>query len=101
MPPLESQARGTADLNEAERAALAEVQRRGDGAEVVCIVRPLADPRAKSEVIMLDRASSAFLKQLAADRQAQEARHMTSHQVRPALGSWWSVVGGECSSTGG
>lgn len=69
-------------LNDAERAALAEVQKRGDGAEVICIVRPLADPRAKSEVIMLDRASSAFLKQLAVDRQAQETRHTTSLQVR-------------------
>jgi hypothetical protein len=30
---------------------------------------------------MLDRASSAFLKQLASDRQAQDARHVTSLEV--------------------
>ena len=31
---------------------------------------------------MLDRASSAFLRQLAADREAQETRHLTSLEVR-------------------
>jgi len=45
---------------------------------VICIVRSLNNPQAKSEVIMLDRASSAFLQQLSADRQAQESRHLTS-----------------------
>jgi thiol-disulfide isomerase/thioredoxin len=69
---------GLAGLSASEQAALAEVQKRGDGAEVICIVRSLSNPQAKSEVIMLDRASSAFLKQLASDRQAQDARHLTS-----------------------
>jgi thiol-disulfide isomerase/thioredoxin len=79
--PIDAQAAALGALNQAERAALAEVQKRGDGAEVICIVRSLSDPRAKSEVIMLDRASSAFLKQLAADRKAQGGRHLTSLQV--------------------
>jgi thiol-disulfide isomerase/thioredoxin len=65
-------------LSEAERAALVELRKRGESAEVICIVRSLSDPQAKSEVIMLDRASAAFLKQLAVDRQAQESRHLTS-----------------------
>jgi hypothetical protein len=54
----------------------------GEDAEVICIVRSLASPDAKSKVIVLDRASRAFLEQLAADRQAQEARHLTSLKVR-------------------
>jgi thiol-disulfide isomerase/thioredoxin len=65
-----------------EPATLAQVRNRADGAEVICIIRPLANPQSKSEVIMLDRASSAFLEQLAADREAQEARHLTSLKVR-------------------
>jgi thiol-disulfide isomerase/thioredoxin len=78
---------GMAALDESQRVALAEVQKRGDGAEVICIVRSLGDPRAKSEVIKLDRASSDFLKQLATDRQAQEARHLTSLQKRRGQGN--------------
>jgi thiol-disulfide isomerase/thioredoxin len=76
---MPAQAGALADI---EPASLAEVQNRADSAEVICIIRPLANPQAKSEVIMLDRASSAFLKQLAADREAQEARHLTSLKVR-------------------
>ncbi len=64
-----------------EPAALAELRKAGSGAEVICIVRPLSDPRAKSEVIMLDRASPAFLQQLAVDREAQQSRHLTSLNV--------------------
>ncbi len=52
-----------------------------DGAEVICVVRPLNKPNAASEVIRLDRASQAFLQQLASDRQAQAARHLTSLEV--------------------
>ncbi len=52
-----------------------------DGAEVICVVRPLNNPNAASEVIRLDRASQAFLQQLANDRQAQAARHLTSLEV--------------------
>ena len=66
----------------AEPAALGEMVESADGAEVICIVRSLSSPDAKSEVIVLDRASSDFLRQLAADRQAQEARHLTSLKVR-------------------
>lgn len=69
-------------LNDAERATIAQLERGSDHAEVICIVRSLNNPQAKSEVIMLDRASSAFLQQLSADRQAQESRHLTSLRSR-------------------
>ncbi len=68
-------------MSPAEQAALAQMH-TGDGAEVVCVVRSLGNPQARSEVIKLDRASSAFLKQLDADREAQESRHLTSRNVR-------------------
>ena len=46
---------------------LEELNRRiGDGAEVICIVRPRNNPQAKSEVLMLDRASAGLLERLSA-----------------------------------
>jgi thiol-disulfide isomerase/thioredoxin len=63
-------------------AALAAVGPGGESAEVICIIRPLSNPRAKSEVIMLDRASPQLLQQLATDREAQQSRHLTSLNVR-------------------
>jgi len=48
-----------------EQAALEEIRRHlKDGSKVVCVICS-RDPAAKSEVIMLDRASPEFLKQLA------------------------------------
>ncbi|MBX3414304.1 MAG: trypsin-like peptidase domain-containing protein [Pirellulales bacterium] len=67
-----------ARLSPQERAALEAINKHSGGAEVICVVRPLADPRAKSEIIVLDHASPAFLQQLAAERQVQDARHLTS-----------------------
>lgn len=68
-----------------ETAALAEIRRRSAGAEVICIVRPLDDSRAKSEIIVLDRASPEFLKQLTADQRMQQARHLTSARLPKPL----------------
>ncbi|HVX11623.1 MAG TPA: thioredoxin domain-containing protein [Pirellulales bacterium] len=66
-----------------EAATLSEIGRRSEGAEVICIVRSLSDPRAKSEIIVLDRASPGFVKQLASEQQVQQMRHLTSEK-RPA-----------------
>jgi len=65
-----------------EQAALEEIRRRlQEGAEVVCVVRPRNNPAAKSEIIMLDKASPAFLAQLAAETEAQHSRQLTSLAV--------------------
>jgi hypothetical protein len=53
-------------------------------AEVICIVRPHADPRAKSEIIVLDRATPRFLDWLATEQRTQSARQMTSLEVPAA-----------------
>lgn len=74
-------------LTAQERATLSEIRRRGAGAEVICIVRSLADPRAKSEIIVLDRASSDFLDQLSSQVRVQQARHLTSERQTKGDGS--------------
>ena len=79
-PAAESHS-ASAQLTPDEAAALAELRRKANGAEVICIVRPLADPKAHSEIIVLDKASSAFLEQLAAERRTQETRQLTSLAV--------------------
>ncbi|MBN2474567.1 MAG: trypsin-like peptidase domain-containing protein [Pirellulales bacterium] len=62
-------------LTASEQAALDEIRQRLDeGAEVICVIRSRTDPKAKSEIIMLDRASPGFLSRLAAQTGARVAR---------------------------
>jgi S1-C subfamily serine protease len=75
--PPESQS----GLSEREQAALAQLRNVPEGAEVICIIRSVDNPQAKSDVIYLDRASPQFLQQLAAERRNQEARVLTSFGV--------------------
>ena len=73
---------GSSRLDTAEQAALEEIrQKLQSGAEVICVVRSRQDPAARSEVIMLDRVSPAFLKQLAAEALAENPRHLTSLEI--------------------
>ncbi len=75
---------GLADVKQltpAESATLAALSSKMQGAEVICIVRSLTDPQAKSEIIVLDRASPAFMERLSAERSTQGARHLTSLDV--------------------
>ena len=65
-------------LNEAERSALAEIAQRSQQAEVICIVRPLGQPDAESEVFVLDRVSPEFLAVL------QQRRSLASRPLHPA-----------------
>lgn len=68
-------------LDSLDAEALAKIRRKAKGAEVICIVRSLNDPGTKSEVIVLDRASPEFLKQLAAERSVQPSANLTSLDV--------------------
>jgi thiol-disulfide isomerase/thioredoxin len=62
-----------------ERAALAEIRRRRlEGAEVVCVVRPKSDPKAHSEIIVLDKVSPGFVDQLGADPRLPDQRPLSS-----------------------
>ena len=74
-------------LTPEEVATLAELRDKARNAEVICIVRP-TDPHAKSEIIVLDKASPAFLKQLgdsqADNPPAEPAARLTSLDVPDA-----------------
>ena len=65
-----------APLTSAASAALARVGAKAGAAEVICIVRPLADPHAMSQIVVVDQASTEFLRQLSA-----EAKTRTSHRL--------------------
>ena len=66
-------------LDRDERTALAEIRRRLDeGHEVVCIIRPRDNPQAKSEVLVLDKVSSDFLRHLEAAAHAADKPRFTS-----------------------
>ncbi len=59
-------------LSDRERAALDEIhKRKQEGAEVICVIRSRSDPKAQSEIIVLDKVSPAFLQQLSADPRPQ------------------------------
>jgi hypothetical protein len=68
-------------LTPAERATLAEIRNLSEDAEVICSVRPLSAPRAKSEIIVLDQASPQFLRQLSFERRAARERNLTSQRI--------------------
>ncbi|MCA9246582.1 MAG: trypsin-like peptidase domain-containing protein [Planctomycetales bacterium] len=79
---VESVARG--EMTAAERATLDEIANRSRDAEVICVIRPLNDPNAKSEIIVLDRASPEFLRQLTERKRISDSRQLTSHGARSA-----------------
>jgi thiol-disulfide isomerase/thioredoxin len=84
----ETAARGM--LSGEEQAALEEIRRRRqEGAEVVCVIRSRSDPTAPSEIIVLDRVSSSFLNQLAAEGSAERpsAAHFTSLEISDPAGA--------------
>jgi thiol-disulfide isomerase/thioredoxin len=59
-------------MTDGERAVIDKLHRRAiEGSEVVCIIRDRNNPQAKEEVITLDRASPAFVNQLAHAGQSQ------------------------------
>jgi hypothetical protein len=67
-PPVAAPADNSPPLSPDEQAALEEIQRRkAEGAELICIIRSRTDPLRRSEVIVLDRVSPGFLKQLTTD----------------------------------
>lgn len=47
-------------------------------AEVVCVIRSPTNPQGKNEVIILDRASPEFLRQLAIERQRQQTQSLAT-----------------------
>ncbi len=81
-PPHE----GGAGLTPEEQATLEEIRRRqARGAEVILIVRPTGDPRAKSEIFRLRGASPALLNELASETPRSESDIRETSLAVPGL----------------
>ena len=68
-------------LSSQERAALEEIHSALGRAEVICVIRPLDDPQAKTEIIVLDRASRGLIEQLTAAGRAHSEPRLTSLEL--------------------
>jgi thiol-disulfide isomerase/thioredoxin len=72
----------SSSLNPSEQAAMDEIHRHlKDGSEVVCVIRPRNSAGARSEVIMLDKASPELVRQLTAEAQGKDSVQRTSLDV--------------------
>jgi thiol-disulfide isomerase/thioredoxin len=85
--PAAADAQAPADVDSSltpqDRAMLEELNRRGTGAEVICIIAP-REPGERSQVIKLDRASPAFIRALGgAFTPAMETAGATAPEQRP------------------
>jgi hypothetical protein len=75
-------------LGPEERAALEEIHRRkAAGAEVICVIRPRDNPQARSEILVLDRASPEFLRSLTGGDRASPQKTATAENAASALPS--------------
>jgi len=68
-------------LSAEERALLSELRSAG-GSEIICLVRSVADPEAKSRVLQLNRASPAFWRELAETNLPANGHKLTSLESR-------------------
>jgi thiol-disulfide isomerase/thioredoxin len=75
----------TGPLSEEEQLLLAELE-NSSASEIICLVRSLDHPDAKSRVLQVNRASSAFWRQLALRSGHDSARKLTSLDTHPAAG---------------
>ena len=56
-------------ISSEERTALEEIERRrSDDAEVICVIRSRSNPKAPSEIIVIDKASPALLEAIGGKR---------------------------------
>ncbi|OHB81738.1 MAG: hypothetical protein A2W31_07150 [Planctomycetes bacterium RBG_16_64_10] len=71
-------------LSASEQTALAEIRRRAQGSELICIVRP-ADPSQKSEIFVLENVSAQLIEQLTQSQRQRSAPQLTSMAIpKPA-----------------
>ena len=73
-----------------DAAQIQEMFDQAGDAEVVCVIRPLAKPRAASRVVIINRASAKFVADLIGEVQSQA--------VHTSLVVPWPEAGGDASS---
>jgi hypothetical protein len=82
MQPMNQDAQSTppisGQLSAEERSTLELLRAKSQDAEVVCIIRPKGNPNAKSEIIVLDRASPEFIRELTGGREPRGHQRLTS-----------------------
>jgi thiol-disulfide isomerase/thioredoxin len=84
MPPRRHQA--TAPAVEGDEDAIREALEQAGEAEIVCIIRPIHQPRAASRVVILNRASRRFVAYLSDELDLQQDIHettLTSKESKP------------------
>lgn len=67
-------------LRAQEKTALNEIARRSRGGEVICIIRP-ADPKASSEIVVLEDVSQALVQRLTEASHGPPTRQLTSMEL--------------------
>ncbi len=92
-------------LSAREAATLEKVRRRlSEGAEVMCVIRSRTNPRAESEVIVLDQVSPEFFRQLAGESRSRAGNRLTDlavpSSVRPTKPAPKTVNGWSRSTDG-
>ena len=84
-PRIQNSDIGLAQFNETrnENASrqLPALKTLGSDTEVVCIVRSKDNPKGPSRVVVLDRPSKDFLRQLSREQQSQDRRQMTNLRI--------------------
>lgn len=91
----------TGRLTREEHALVEALQRHGDNAEVLCIVRSRNEPPSRSELIVLQNPSPNFLSQLSREfvnqryssRQTTSQEFSKSGQPYPPASAGWHVRG--------
>ena len=78
MPTSARSADSSERLTSDEQSAVDLIRAKAQNSEVICIFRPLGDPQAKSEIIVLDHASPALLRQLTGVPPARTSRQIMS-----------------------
>ena len=78
VPAATSAVSNAAETGTAEQRLLEAMAGGGGDTEIICVIRPRNRPGAKSDLIVLDRASPAFVEQLSRELRNQSTRQLAS-----------------------
>ncbi len=78
VPAATSAVSNATETGTAEQRLLEAMAGGGGDTEIICVIRPRNRPGAKSDLIVLDRASPAFVEQLSRELRNQSTRQLAS-----------------------